>query len=66
MGAWSPLGCLLLYPLVAITFLCHHYALTVTYAIYRQYERSDSRFFSIIKDRFDSEGGITPGFHVTQ
>jgi hypothetical protein len=38
----------------------------IAYAIYRHYERADSRFFSIIQDRFDAEGGIVHGLHVIQ
>jgi len=36
----------------------------IAYAIFRNYERGDDRFFSIIKNRFDSEGGITHGLYV--
>lgn len=38
----------------------------IAYAIYRHYERADSRFFSIIKERFDTEGGIVHGLYVMQ
>ncbi len=36
----------------------------IAYAIFRNYERGDSNFFSIIQHRFDSEGGIMHGLHV--
>lgn len=37
----------------------------VAYAIFRNYERQDSQFFDVIKDRFDSAGGIVHGLcHV--
>ncbi|MEZ4714405.1 MAG: DUF3800 domain-containing protein [Caldilineaceae bacterium] len=36
----------------------------IAYAIYRHYERGDSRFYSIIKERFDSEGGIVHGLYT--
>jgi Protein of unknown function (DUF3800) len=36
----------------------------IAYAIFRYYESGDDRFFSIIKHRFDSEGGIMHGLHV--
>jgi len=35
----------------------------LAYAIFRHYEQSDSRFYSIINNRFDSEGGVTHGLH---
>ena len=36
----------------------------IAYAIFRYYESGDHRFFSIIKDRFDSEGGTNHGLYV--
>ncbi len=36
----------------------------VAYAIARHYERGDSQFYNIIKDRFDREGGVVHGLHV--
>jgi len=36
----------------------------IAYAIYRNFESGDDRFYSIIKDRFDSEGGITHGLYL--
>ena len=33
----------------------------VAYSIFRKYESNDNQFFSIIKDRFDSEGGQVHG-----
>lgn len=38
----------------------------IAYAIYRHYERTDSRFFSIIQERFDAEGGVIHGLHILQ
>lgn len=35
----------------------------VAYALFRWYERRDPRFFDIIKDRFDSEGGVVHGLY---
>ncbi len=36
----------------------------IAYGIFRNYERGDDRFFNIIKNRFDSEGGITHGLYL--
>jgi hypothetical protein len=36
----------------------------IAYAIFRYYEIGDDRFFSIIRNRFDSEGGIVHGLYV--
>lgn len=36
----------------------------IAYAIFRHFERNDSRFFSIIQNRFDSEGGIVHGLYI--
>jgi len=36
----------------------------ISYAIFRNFERQDSRFYSIIQNRFDSEGGIIHGLHL--
>jgi hypothetical protein len=38
----------------------------LAYAIFRNFEKGDSRFFSIIQQRFDSEGGIVHGLHILQ
>lgn len=38
----------------------------IAYATFRNFEQGDSRFFSIIQPRFDSEGGIVHGLHVQQ
>lgn len=38
----------------------------IAYAIFRHFERGDSRYYSIIEDRFDSEGGIVHGLFVRQ
>jgi hypothetical protein len=38
----------------------------IAYAIFRYYEKEDTRFFPIIQPRFDSEGGIVHGLHVIQ
>ena len=35
----------------------------IAYALFRHYEKGDSRFYTLIKTRFDSEGGITHGLH---
>jgi hypothetical protein len=36
----------------------------IAYAVFRKWEKSDDRFYSIIADRFDREGGIVHGLHV--
>lgn len=36
----------------------------IAYAIFRNYERGDSSLFSVIQNRFDSEGGVTHGLHL--
>lgn len=36
----------------------------IAYGIFRNFERGDDRFFNIIKNRFDSEGGITHGLYI--
>jgi hypothetical protein len=33
----------------------------IAYGMFRHFERNDSQFFDIVRDRFDSEGGITHG-----
>jgi hypothetical protein len=38
----------------------------IAYSTYRAYEHGDHRFFSIIQDRFDSEGGTVHGLYVRQ
>lgn len=35
----------------------------LAYAIFRHYEKGDSRFYSIIRNKFDSEGGVVHGLH---
>lgn len=37
----------------------------IAYAIFRNYEWGDASLFSIIQNRFDSEGGINHGLHVS-
>jgi Protein of unknown function (DUF3800) len=36
----------------------------VAYAVFRHFEHGDSQYFDLIKDRFDSEGGVEYGLHV--
>lgn len=36
----------------------------IAYSIFRNFERCDKRFYSIIESRFDSEGGIMHGLHL--
>lgn len=36
----------------------------VAYAVFRNFEKGDSRFFSIIEPKFDSEGRTVHGLHV--
>ncbi len=36
----------------------------IAYAIFRNYERGDASFFSIILNRFDSEGGVNHGLYL--
>jgi len=36
----------------------------VSYAIFRQYEHNDDQFFDIIKDCFDTEGGVRHGLYL--
>jgi len=36
----------------------------IAYAVFRYYESGDDKFFSILKNSFDSEGGITHGLYV--
>jgi hypothetical protein len=38
----------------------------IAYAIFRYFEKGDSRFYSIIQNRFDSEGGVIHGLYVRQ
>lgn len=38
----------------------------ISFAIYRHYESADSRFFEIIQNRFDADGGVVHGLHVKQ
>jgi hypothetical protein len=35
----------------------------IAYSIFRRFERGDQRFYSIIEDRFDSEGGVVHGLY---
>ena len=35
----------------------------IAFALYRHYQHNDSQFFNIIKDCFDSEGGVTHGLY---
>ncbi|MCX7890361.1 MAG: DUF3800 domain-containing protein [Rhodobacteraceae bacterium] len=37
------------------------YADLVTYALWRKFEKDDSAFFEVIRDRFDTHGGIVHG-----
>jgi hypothetical protein len=36
----------------------------IAYAIYRNFESGDDQYYSIIKDRFDAEGGIVHGLYL--
>lgn len=36
----------------------------IAYAVFRKYERADEQYFSIIKNRFDAEGGIIHGLYL--
>ena len=36
----------------------------VAYALFRKWEKNDSRFFDVIRDRFDNEGGVQHGLFV--
>lgn len=36
----------------------------VAYAIFRNFERGDASLFSVIQNRFDSEGGVKHGLHL--
>lgn len=36
----------------------------IAYAVFRKWEKSDDRFYSIIADRFDREGSVVHGLHV--
>lgn len=38
----------------------------IAYAIFRNFEKGDNRFYSIIEPKFDSEGGITHGLYIMQ
>jgi Protein of unknown function (DUF3800) len=38
----------------------------VSYSFFRHIEQQDSSLFNIIKDRFDTEGGIVHGLHIRQ
>jgi hypothetical protein len=38
----------------------------VAYALFRHFEHGDSQYFDIIKDRFDTEGGVEHGLIVCQ
>jgi hypothetical protein len=36
----------------------------IAYVIFRYFERGEDKYYSIIKHRFDSEGGINHGLHL--
>jgi hypothetical protein len=36
----------------------------IAYAVFRQWEKQDPRFYDIIRDSFDREGGVCHGLHV--
>jgi len=36
----------------------------VAYAVFRHFERGDSQFYDVIKDRFDREGSTLHGLHI--
>ncbi len=38
----------------------------IAYIVLRHFERSDSYFFSMIQNRFDSEGSIVHGLHILE
>lgn len=38
----------------------------IAYAIFRYFERGDDTYYSIIRDRFDAEGGVVHGLFVRQ
>ena len=38
----------------------------ISFAIYRHYEHNDSRFYEIIRDKFDSDGGVLHGLYIRQ
>ena len=38
----------------------------IAFAIFRHYERDDSRFYSIVEPGFDAEGGIVHGLYEKQ
>ncbi|MBL9153073.1 MAG: DUF3800 domain-containing protein [Verrucomicrobiales bacterium] len=37
----------------------------VAFSLFRMWEKQDDRFYTIIRDRFDREGSIVHGLHVT-
>ncbi|MBO9509455.1 DUF3800 domain-containing protein [Thalassospira sp. A3_1] len=38
----------------------------IAYALFRRYEHNDNQFFDVIKDCFDSEGGVQHGLYVRE
>lgn len=36
----------------------------IAYAVLRRWEKNDSRFYDVIRDSFDKEGGVCHGLHV--
>ena len=38
----------------------------VAYAIFRNFEHNDPRWFDIIKQCFDAEGGVTHGLYIKE
>ena len=36
----------------------------VAYSLFRKFEKGDNRFYEIIENRFDSEGGVVHGLHT--
>ena len=36
----------------------------IAYAVFRRWEKNDSRFYDVIRDSFDREGGVVHGLHV--
>lgn len=37
----------------------------IAYALFRKWEKGDSRFYNVIRDSFDREGGVCHGLHVS-
>lgn len=38
----------------------------LAYGIFRYYEKGDNRFYSILQNRFDAEGGLVHGLYIIQ